>query len=575
MARLIPSFVDDRTPPGERDVFNRLAGGPSDWVILHSLDLAPWNGGRRTEIDFIVVVPDTGIFCIEVKSHQSIYFDGERWDPPEITRSPFKQAADGRFAFLRRIRDILPSFRDVPIVHCCIFPRARFDLAPNLSIAPWELMDARVFRAHGSAEDFCKELKERLRKCIDADPNVTPLRSSLTPRELEGLVNTCAPVHRHRPDAREEVLRREEAAEQILRDQQKPVLSLAERNPRLVVRGGAGTGKTLIAMEVARRAATRGKRVALLCFNKLVGDWMRLKISETGPLPPNLIIGRAVSTMATLTGVAIPEAPTQDFWNNELLQLLEDKLTDPDLEAMCPFDYLVLDEAQDLLARPRLWECLSQFLLGGLEHGGFVLLGDFDNQVLGDRDAMQEALNRLTTTARPAEWKLDENCRNYRIVGDTALLLSGIPKDTYSGYRRTGGGHHNYDVHFYKDSVDQIEKLKQWLRDFKGLGFRNSEISLVSFRNDEESAAAALVRSGYKLRPAWQNGDTIAFSSIHAFKGMENKVVILTDVSLAGHMGQRYLFYTGMTRATECVRVLCDEDSVSIFGKWISGAEQP
>ena len=59
MARLIPSFMDDHTPPGERDVFNRLADGPDDWVALHALDLTPWSRGLRTEIDFVVIVVDS------------------------------------------------------------------------------------------------------------------------------------------------------------------------------------------------------------------------------------------------------------------------------------------------------------------------------------------------------------------------------------------------------------------------------------------------------------------------------------------------------------------------------------
>ena len=55
MARLIPSSMDDYTPPGERDVFNLVAAGPDDWVALHSIDLAPWNRGLRTEIDFVII----------------------------------------------------------------------------------------------------------------------------------------------------------------------------------------------------------------------------------------------------------------------------------------------------------------------------------------------------------------------------------------------------------------------------------------------------------------------------------------------------------------------------------------
>ena len=80
MARLIPSFMDERTPPGERDVFNMLAAGPAEWTALHSLDLAPWNRGLRTEIDFVVIVPDRGILCVEIKSHEDEYYQTEAKD---------------------------------------------------------------------------------------------------------------------------------------------------------------------------------------------------------------------------------------------------------------------------------------------------------------------------------------------------------------------------------------------------------------------------------------------------------------------------------------------------------------
>lgn len=88
MARLIPSFMDDKTPSGERDVFTMLLSGPDDWVAIHSLDLAPWNRRLRTEIDFLVIIPDTGLLCIEVKSHDAISFENDRWYPPDLKRPP-------------------------------------------------------------------------------------------------------------------------------------------------------------------------------------------------------------------------------------------------------------------------------------------------------------------------------------------------------------------------------------------------------------------------------------------------------------------------------------------------------
>jgi len=568
---MIPSFVDEHTPPGERDVFNMLAAGPADWVALHSLDLAPWNRELRTEVDFVVIIPDTGILCIEVKSHPNITFDGQRWYPPEIKRSPFKQAADGRFTFYRHMRDLVPRFADVPVVHCCIFPRARFDLTPNLSVVPWELMDIRVFRALNSSEAFCADLKTRLNRSIEADVNLHPLSAALSPLDLACMVEACVPVQKRRPDAREEVRRREEHIASILREQQKPVLRLAELNPRLIVSGGAGTGKTLIAMEVARRAAERGRRVALLCYNQLVGDWMRQRMAQTSPIPPNLVIGRAIRVMAEMTGVAIPEAPPPAFWETDLPQQLEDRLTDPDLEATAAFDYLVLDEAQDLLARPRLWRCLAQFLRGGIDGGVFALLGDFDHQVLKDHQPMQMELAAVEVSARPVRWHLSENCRNYRIVGETALRLGGVPASVYSGYLRVGGGLQNYDIFFYESGEQQLTQLGQWLREFRNLGYKASEITLLSFRSDESGAAASLKHAGYKLRPAWQSGEGTAYASVHAFKGMENKIIILTDVVLTDQEFHRDVFYTGMTRATECIRVLCDKRSEAVLCGWLAG----
>jgi len=42
--------------------------------------------------------------------------------------------------------------------------------------------------------------------------------------------------------------------------------NLAAHN-RAAIEGAAGTGKTVLAMEKARRLATTGRRVLLLCFN--------------------------------------------------------------------------------------------------------------------------------------------------------------------------------------------------------------------------------------------------------------------------------------------------------------------
>lgn len=570
MARMIPSFMDDRTPPGERDVFNMIAAGPDEWVVLHSLDLTPWNRGHRTELDFVVIVPDAGMLCVEVKSHENISFDGHRWSPQTISRSPFKQASDGRHTFYRRLAELSSDLKRVPIVHCCIFPRSSFDLHPNLSVQSWELMDSRVFHAFKSGEKFCAELKAMMKRSIAADINIVPLVSRLSSKQINAVLQSCLPIQKRHPSARMEIEQRHEQLEGLLREQQKPLVQLAALNDKIVVSGGAGTGKTFIAMEIARRAAERGHRVALVCFNKLIGDWMRQQMAKNLPPLPSLVTGRAIQIMAEMAGLEIPKNPTREFWETNLPAQLEERLTDPGFRATVEFDYLVVDEAQDLLARPRLWNCLLEFLTGSMSGGAFALFGDFENQVLADREAMTKNLISLYSVANPTRMKLTENCRNYPIIGDTAVTLSGLSRTVYSGYMRIGGSLENYDIRFYDNERAQSDIVAKWLKDFKSQGYKPSEVTLLSFRSDEASAAARMRSEGFKFRPAWSAGDHTGFASVQSFKGMENKAIILTDVAPGEGEFDRHLFYTGMTRATESVRVLCDKARQDTLLGWLS-----
>jgi hypothetical protein len=208
-------------------------------------------------------------------------------------------------------------------------------------------------------------------------------------------------------------------------------------------------------------------------------------------------------------------------------------------------------------------------LRGGLNNGSFALFGDLEHQVLAERDSMLKSVESIRTT-RPARWTLLENCRNYRIIGETAVQLAGLQGTIYTGYRRIGGGLSNYDILFYETESAQLDLLNSSLKYFGTQGYAPSEITILSFRRDENSAAATLRQAGYNLRPVWQENKCTGYASVQAFKGMENKVIILCDVVLTQPELHRDLFYTGLTRATECVRVLCARTSQKLLSTWIT-----
>ncbi len=65
-----------------------------------------------------------------------------------------------------------------------------------------------------------------------------------------------------------ELLPHEERELVRLTEEQMTVLEFVPDLPWVVIRGAAGTGKTLVAMEKARLLAAAGSRVLFLCYNR-------------------------------------------------------------------------------------------------------------------------------------------------------------------------------------------------------------------------------------------------------------------------------------------------------------------
>lgn len=568
MAKMIPSFFKDETPPGERQVFTLLSEGPSDWVILHSLDVAPWNNSLRTEIDFLVIMPRVGLLCIEVKSHASISFDGACWSPGTIKYSPFKQAIDASKTLHRRLSGLSSKFKKIPIVHVCIFPRASFLVGPNLSVNTWELIDHGTFIRYPNGMSLCVDLEKRATKSITIDPSLSKLSAALSREEVEEIVSYCQPVQKFIPARSAEILACEIEADKILRAQQKPLLNFVEVNDRILILGPAGTGKTFMALEIARRKSNRGKRVALICFNKLIGDWLRRSVQNSVLKGPTLFAGSVYQFLIELTGIKAPNSPAFEYWDGEFLDQIEELLTSEEFSARSQFDVLVIDEIQDILVKERLWEVLLSFLIGG-KNGVYILSGDVESQAIYSGHKLKRLLDELNEKANVSKWVLTENCRNYRVVGSAALSLSGIGNDLYTEYLRGNGDQDKFDILFYSDNDAQTIRLVNIIKYFRSKGFKNEDIVLLSFKTLQNSIAKRLSITEFPVSDIYGVKGKIFATSIHAFKGMESKIVVVTDVEVKLNKLSRDMFYVGVTRATEAVRVLCDERSKESIIQWL------
>lgn len=112
-------------------------------------------------------------------------------------------------------------------------------------------------------------LKQELDRPLLTGDGVDQLRVALSGRGLP------------QRDVVARALANEDAAD-TLTEQQAVILNAARLLNRIEVRGGAGSGKTFLAMEQARRLAQDGQRVALVCYSHGLASYLE-RVTATWP----------------------------------------------------------------------------------------------------------------------------------------------------------------------------------------------------------------------------------------------------------------------------------------------------
>ena len=209
------------------------------------------------EIDFVVAIAGAGIICVEVKGGE-VWHNGTQW--LQRSRSghvkvidPVRQVRQARYA-LRSFVEADPRWTQgrPRWNHVVVFPNSEFSEGFALPECPrWMVMD----------RDEIGQLGARLRAVALNQETELPLLGDIAMAQL-----TAALAGRGLPqrDVVARALENDDAAD-VLTDRQAVVLDAIRLLNRVEVRGGAGSGKTFMAMEQARRLAADGQRVALVC----------------------------------------------------------------------------------------------------------------------------------------------------------------------------------------------------------------------------------------------------------------------------------------------------------------------
>jgi hypothetical protein len=522
--RMIPDTPYGTRSAAEKRVFDRLKVASFDekkgiYTAYHSLNLTRHARKRWGEIDFLICCPK-GLYAIEVKGggvsckdgvwHYTNRF-GEVNTKPE---SPFKQVESALHGLRKNLRANLSEevISQFSVGFGVIFPDCEF----RVSSSEWDPRTLADCRGYKDLDRWLKKLFQYWRDKDPGDCRPKPSALKALNHYLRPEFEAIVPLHAQALGAEERIAR--------LTEDQLNLVDVVAANTRVMCYGGAGTGKTFLAMELARRWTANDMNVLLACRS----PWLKNYLEAQFP-------------MAKLTVSIIDSVDTACHRKG-----LDD------------FDALIVDEGQDLFDLSSL-EKLEDVLKGGLSGGCWCFFHDTNNQsgLLSTPDP--DAIEYLESM-RPTKVPLLTNCRNTKIILEKVQTSLGADM----GVNGAGEGPkiREREANSKEEAIDFLaEEISDLINDGE---FAPGCLTILSPNRREESCVAGLTNKiankvstldEYSVKSLPSN--KVGFAMTRDFKGLENEVIILVDlpppIKGSGELAEHYV---GMSRARSVLSLI-------------------
>ena len=509
-------------------------------LALHSI---AWQGIRSNrqgdgEADFVILDGDRGILVLEVKGGGIEMVDGAwfstnaRGERNPI-KNPFEQARASKHALLKYLTDTQPQIaRDASIVHAVAFPDVTCDFAWLGPDSPRAIVIDRADLADTPAAIARIFDHWKTRRGPDASQR-TVLKAALAPtvtvrRLLRDVVR----------DTEDELLR--------LTDEQVKAFDCVRRNRKLITLGGAGTGKTVLAVERARQLSNAGGSTLLVCFNRPLRDQLRRA------LPGTSVVVETFHSLCTSTfdkvKVEYPAIQDSTWWESKAAEQLVDVWG-----TRASFDAIVVDEGQDFAEN---WLDALECLLSSRDDSVHAVYGDA-HQTLWQR-GWQQWMARHDWP----QFELFKNCRNSAPISKQVATVFGDQADTL-GPSGADPVFHRLDVR--REGVAPVVALVE--RAIREEGLHPSQIAVITSNRDlaqkVQQSMAGDVPFGSLDAPA---GDFPIADTIHRFKGLEASFVITVfgpEVGDGRDVGVQELKYVAYSRPTAVLHVFSPKGFVA------------
>jgi superfamily I DNA/RNA helicase len=240
------------------------------------------------------------------------------------------------------------------------------------------------------------------------------------------------------------------------------------------------------------------------------------------------------------------------------------------------YDYLVLDEAQDYIDSSLL-ELIEKTIVGGIAIGNWTIFYDDEVQSkLYEHEESGQCLKQLFGNA--TKLSLNKNCRNPRKIVEETYRVTNlpVPRDLIVDLPQ-----YSITYSFFGDDYEEAVLVSDRILSLLHEGFPANSITLLTLTNKPNLLREVFKLVGHKINTIIDlrsyfsvdveslrfNIDkrSIGYSTIQAFKGLENDNIIISGISSLDSKLERALFYVGTTRSKLTCNVVADKKLKSIL----------
>lgn len=528
MAQMYPEIFPGKFEPENPEfvVYQVLRKLPSQYHVFYSKRLrGGLNSRADCEIDFIITNQRDVVICLEVKGGLLSY-DGaaDAWtqNGKRMDVNPNVQAQSACHALLKLMSKEI-SMVNVDWALC--FPQCSMDSsAGTLSIDREQVIDESALPQIEAAILY---LESRVRKRFN--------KPGFSTAQFRQFVDVLTRSMGFVQILGIRIARESEQLIQVT-DEQCEILNDVELNPRMLVHGYAGTGKTVLAQTFAKRLGAKGKRVLLLFYNKGIASTVRYAFDRQGTVEVGTFSSFAKRLVQREDPVWWDSHPRtgDDFWRLELPA----HLFDIPKGRLPQFDAIIVDEGQDF--KPEWFEFLQLLLSPGDETHFTVFL-----------DEHQDIFNHwrhFPCYPPPARKVLTKNCRNSRKIID--FLKTSYPADMIPFAGSPVGT--AVIIRDTKGPVDTQSQIVQEVRKLTSTDHVSPGSIVILLPGDKRDSCLSEVKAiaGYPLESTYGRYDPrsqrVYYSQITIFKGLEADIVFLVlDPNLSDEATAKALYVQG------------------------------